>query len=99
MPKSFVVATYSDAETLVSAVRAVRQQNFRVYDVYAPIPSTGWMRPWAYAGRACRGSHLWWAYGPYLCAYTSVLYHGTGLAVERWRKNRTIPRWLFSYLF
>jgi len=41
MPKSFVVATYSDAETLVSAVRAVRQQNFRVYDVYAPYPIHG----------------------------------------------------------
>jgi len=41
MPKSFVVATYSDAETLVNAVRAVREQNFRVYDVYAPYPIHG----------------------------------------------------------
>jgi len=41
MPKSFVVATYSDAETLVGAVRSVRQQNFRVYDVYAPYPIHG----------------------------------------------------------
>jgi len=41
MPKSFVVATYSDAETLVSAVNAVREQKFRIYDVYAPYPIHG----------------------------------------------------------
>lgn len=41
MPKSFVVATYSDAETLLHAVQAVRQQDFRVYDVYAPYPIHG----------------------------------------------------------
>jgi hypothetical protein len=41
MPKSFVVATYSDAQVLLHAVQAVRQQDFRVYDVYAPYPIHG----------------------------------------------------------
>jgi hypothetical protein len=41
MPKSFVVATYSDAQTLLHAVEAVCQQDFRVYDVYAPYPIHG----------------------------------------------------------
>lgn len=41
MPKSFLVATFSDAETLLHAVRAVTQEDFRVYDVYAPYPIHG----------------------------------------------------------
>jgi hypothetical protein len=41
MPKSFVVATFSDAETLLRAVRAVTQNNFRIYDVFAPYPIHG----------------------------------------------------------
>jgi len=41
MPKSFLVATFSDAETLLHAVRAVTQDDFRIYDVYAPYPVHG----------------------------------------------------------
>jgi hypothetical protein len=41
MPKSFLVATFSDAETLLHAVRAVTREDFRVYDVYAPYPIHG----------------------------------------------------------
>jgi hypothetical protein len=41
MPSSFLVATFSDAETLLHAVRAVRQENLRIYDVYAPYPIHG----------------------------------------------------------
>jgi hypothetical protein len=41
MPKSFLVATFSDAETLLHAVRAVTHDNFRIYDVYAPYPVHG----------------------------------------------------------
>jgi hypothetical protein len=38
MPKSFLVATFSNADRLIHAVRAVREENFRIYDVYAPYP-------------------------------------------------------------
>src|SRR6266850_2781500 len=38
MPKNFLVATFSNADRLIHAVRAVREENFRVYDVYAPYP-------------------------------------------------------------
>jgi hypothetical protein len=41
MPKSFLVATFSDAETLLHAVHAVTHDNFRIYDVYAPYPVHG----------------------------------------------------------
>jgi Alternative complex III, ActD subunit len=41
MPRSFLVATFSDAETLLHAVHAVRQEDFRIYDVYAPYPIHG----------------------------------------------------------
>jgi len=42
MPEnSFVVATYSDADSLLRGVEAVRSENFRVYDVYAPYPIHG----------------------------------------------------------
>ena len=41
MPSSFLVATYSDAETLLAAVRAATSENFRVYDVFAPYPIHG----------------------------------------------------------
>ncbi len=41
MSKSFVVATFSDAGRLMQAVRAIRGENFRVYDVYAPYPVHG----------------------------------------------------------
>jgi len=38
MPRSFLVATFSDAHDLVGAVRAARSKNFRIHDVYAPYP-------------------------------------------------------------
>jgi hypothetical protein len=38
MPKNFLVATFSNADHLIHAVSAVRKENFRVYDVYAPYP-------------------------------------------------------------
>jgi hypothetical protein len=41
MPKSFLVATFSDADTLLHAVHAVTHDNFRIYDVYAPYPVHG----------------------------------------------------------
>ncbi|HEX4602998.1 MAG TPA: DUF3341 domain-containing protein [Candidatus Angelobacter sp.] len=41
MPKSFLVATFSDPDTLLQAVRAVVRENFKVYDVYAPYPIHG----------------------------------------------------------
>jgi Protein of unknown function (DUF3341) len=41
MPRSFLVATFSDAETLLHAVRAVTREDFRIYDVYAPYPIHG----------------------------------------------------------
>jgi hypothetical protein len=41
MPESFVVAEFSNPDTLVGAVRAVRSEDFRVYDVYAPYPIHG----------------------------------------------------------
>ena len=41
MPSSFLVATFSDAEKLLHAVHAVRQENLRIYDVYAPYPIHG----------------------------------------------------------
>ncbi|MGZ4845734.1 MAG: DUF3341 domain-containing protein [Candidatus Angelobacter sp.] len=41
MPKSFLVATFSDAETLMKAVRTVTEEDFRIYDVYAPYPIHG----------------------------------------------------------
>ena len=41
MPRSFLVATFSDAETLLHAVRALTREDFRIYDVYAPYPIHG----------------------------------------------------------
>jgi len=38
MPNDFLVATFSDAETLMRAVQAVRAEGFRIYDTYAPYP-------------------------------------------------------------
>jgi hypothetical protein len=34
----FVVATYSDPESLLRGVRALRENRFRIYDVYTPYP-------------------------------------------------------------
>ena len=41
MPDSLVVATFSDSHTLMDAVNAVRAEQFRIYDVYAPYPVHG----------------------------------------------------------
>jgi len=38
MPNKFLVATFSDPDTLTRAVRNVRARNFRIYDVYTPFP-------------------------------------------------------------
>lgn len=42
MPEqSFVVATFSDADSLLQAVKTVRSENFSVFDVYSPYPIHG----------------------------------------------------------
>ncbi len=38
MPEKFLVATFTDPDALLAAVTAVREDRFRVYDVYAPYP-------------------------------------------------------------
>jgi hypothetical protein len=38
MHRNFLIATFGDADQLVTAVNAVRRANFRIYDVYAPYP-------------------------------------------------------------
>lgn len=41
MPSQFVVATFSDADALLRAVRAARAENYRIFDAYAPYPVAG----------------------------------------------------------
>jgi hypothetical protein len=41
VPRSFLVATFSDPDSLVAAVRPLRRAGFRVYDVHAPYPIHG----------------------------------------------------------
>lgn len=41
MLKDFVIATFSDAEELLNAVRHLRAHNISVYDVYSPYPVHG----------------------------------------------------------
>jgi hypothetical protein len=41
MRKSFLVATFSGPDELLQAVHAVREADFRIYDVYAPYPVHG----------------------------------------------------------
>ena len=41
MPSAVLVATFSNAETLLSAVRAATAEKLRIYDVYAPYPIHG----------------------------------------------------------
>ncbi|HEY6390882.1 MAG TPA: DUF3341 domain-containing protein [Bryobacteraceae bacterium] len=38
MPKNFLVATYSNAGRLLQAAHAMKEEKFRIYDVYAPYP-------------------------------------------------------------
>jgi len=78
MPRSFVVATFSDAGRLVDAVCAARHKNFRIYDVYAPYPihqlddAMGIRRtrlPWITLAAGVSGTLS----GLFLQFYTSVL--------------------------
>jgi hypothetical protein len=39
--RSFVIARFSDPNTLINAVREARARNFSIYDVYAPYPIHG----------------------------------------------------------
>jgi Protein of unknown function (DUF3341) len=39
--KDFVIATFSDAEELLNAVRRLREHHVSVYDVYSPYPIHG----------------------------------------------------------
>jgi hypothetical protein len=41
MLRNVLVATFSDGESLLRAVRPVRSESFRIYDVYAPYPIHG----------------------------------------------------------
>jgi hypothetical protein len=41
MFRSFLVATFSDPDRLLHAVEAVRRENLRIHDVYAPYPIHG----------------------------------------------------------
>jgi len=41
MSRSFLVATFSDTESLLQAVSVVRRENLRLHDVYAPFPVHG----------------------------------------------------------
>jgi len=38
---NFVVATFSDADSLMKAVKATTRENFKIYDVYSPYPVHG----------------------------------------------------------
>jgi hypothetical protein len=38
MPSQFMIATFSDPDSLLAAVRSVRQHSFSIHDVYAPYP-------------------------------------------------------------
>jgi hypothetical protein len=39
--RRFLVATFSEAHHLLDAVRAVREEDFRIFDVYSPYPVHG----------------------------------------------------------
>ncbi len=41
MPREFLVATFSEEESLCHAVRRIREHGFRIYDVHAPYPVHG----------------------------------------------------------
>jgi hypothetical protein len=41
MRRDFLAATFSDADCLVDAVRVLRRERFRIYDVYSPFPIHG----------------------------------------------------------
>src|SRR5215471_20710553 len=41
MRRCFLAATFADADRLVDAVRILRRERFRIYDVYSPCPIHG----------------------------------------------------------
>jgi len=41
MAKSFLVGTFLDPDSLMRAIRPLRQESFRIYDVYSPYPVHG----------------------------------------------------------
>src|SRR5437764_126689 len=41
VPRTFLVATFSDANSLLQGVMEVRKHNFSIYDVYSPYPVHG----------------------------------------------------------
>jgi hypothetical protein len=41
MRRKYLVATFTDADSLLRAVRPVRSESFRIHDVYAPYPVHG----------------------------------------------------------
>src|ERR1041385_300522 len=41
MRRQFLVATFHDPEAVLNAVRTVRREDFRIYDVYSPYPIHG----------------------------------------------------------
>ncbi|HKE23221.1 MAG TPA: DUF3341 domain-containing protein [Bryobacteraceae bacterium] len=38
MPKNLLIATFSDPDRLIRAVRNIRRKHIRIYDVYTPYP-------------------------------------------------------------
>ncbi|HKB10169.1 MAG TPA: DUF3341 domain-containing protein [Vicinamibacterales bacterium] len=41
MPRTYLVATFADPPALVDAVRTVRAEGFKIFDVYSPCPVHG----------------------------------------------------------
>ena len=83
MPKSFLVATFSDADTLLHAVRAVVREDFKVYDVYAPYPIHGMD-----AAMGIRRSRLpWVTFIVGCCALTFALCFQLYTSVLDWPLN------------
>jgi hypothetical protein len=83
MPRSFLVATFSDPDTLLHAVQAVVRENFKVYDVYAPYPIHGMD-----AAMGVRRSRLpWVTFIVGCCALTFALTFQLYTAVLDWPLN------------
>ena len=58
MPSGFLIATFSDADTLLAAVRAATARTFASMTFLLRIPFTDSITPWECDARGCRGSHL-----------------------------------------
>jgi hypothetical protein len=79
----FLVATFSDADTLMEAVRASRKENFKIYDVYAPYPIHGLDH-----AMGLRRSRLpWVTFIVGMCALTGALILQFYTAVLDWPLN------------